>query len=215
MKKILAVFLAALMLCSALGAFALAAEKYPDPTAPANLTLTEDGVASWDASVIGEYTVPEGSEVVCVVKYRVKLFVWDYDTNRENWTYVQVGNEVVTTDTSVDFSDRMVSGKFIFSVSAIAEYTRTTASATDAFYFKKFSETVEMDRDAAVKVTPDLFKDPVDNSLAFESLVKEDNEQANTIIGFLKKIKEVFLIILRFLGYAGDLTGISEGIWND
>ena len=42
----------------------------------------------------------------------------------------------------------------------------------------------------------------------------EDDEQATGILNFFKKIKEVFMIILRFLGFAGDVTGISDEIAN-
>ena len=60
MKKFLAVFLAALMLCSAFSVLAFAEDKYPAPAAPTNLALSADGVASWDAVAVPAYTEVEG-----------------------------------------------------------------------------------------------------------------------------------------------------------
>lgn len=221
MKKILSVFLAALMVCSLFSVISFAEDKYPAPAAPANLTLTADGIASWDAVDVPAYTETEGYETACVVKYKVTLSRWDYDDKNENWIYVPTGDEIYTEETSVDFSEQMVSGKFIFAVTAVAEYSRTMHT-TDAngnpvdkiAVFKKLSDAVEMDKANAVQVVYDIYEEPVDTSIPFESLVDEDDEQAQGILSFLKKIKEVFMIILRFFGFAGDKTGISDEIRN-
>ena len=165
MKKILSVLLAALMVCSLFSVISFAEEKYPAPEAPANLTLTEDGIASWDPVAVPSFTEsdPEKYETTCVVKYKVTLSRWDYDSKNENWIYVPVGNEILTEDTSVDFSKQMVSGKFICAVTAVAEYSRTMHT-TDAdgnpvdkiAVFKKLSDVVELDKDSAVKVVYDI-----------------------------------------------------------
>ena len=219
MKKILSVFLAALMICSVFSVLSFAEDKYPAPEAPANLTFSEDGVAAWDAVAVPAYAETEGYTTACVVKYKVTLSRWDYDDKNETWKFVPTGDEFYTEETSVDFSEKMVSGKFIFAVTAVAEYARTMHT-TDAdgnpvdkiAVFKKLSDVVELDKDSAVKVVYDIYEEPVDDSIPFESLVPEDNEQANGILSFLKKIKVIFMTILRFLGFAGDVTGISDEI---
>lgn len=214
MKKILSVFLAALMLCSAFTVLAFAEEKYPAPAAPANLALTADGVASWDAVAVPAYTETDGYETTCVIQYKVTLSRWDYDAKENTWTYTQVDDEILTEDTSVDFSELMVSGKYAFAVTAVAQYTRTMLSNGKVANFNRVSETTELDKDSAVQVVYDIYEEPIDTSVPFESLVKEDDETGNFILKIVKKIKEVFAIILRFLGYAGDVTGISDEIAN-
>ena len=223
MKKVLSVFLAVLMVCSLFSVISFAEEKYPAPAAPANLALTADGIASWDAVDVPSFTEtdPEKYETSCVVKYKVTLSRWDYDDKDEKWVYVPMTDEILTAETSVDFSEFMVSGKFIFTVTAVAEYARTMHT-TDAdgnpvdkiAVFKKLSDPVKLDKANAVQVTYDIYEEPIDTSVPFESLVHEDDEQATGILNFFKKIKEVFMIILRFLGFAGDVTGISDEIAN-
>ena len=210
MKKILSVFLAALMLCSMCSVLAFGAAKYPAPDAPANLALTEDGVASWDAVAVPADAEPD---VECAISYKVTLYTWDFDDKIENWTYTQAGDEIITSETTVDLSANMVSGKYIFAVAAIAEYT-VTLSSGKVTHIKRFSDKAELDRANAVVVTKDIFAEPVDTSIPFESLVDENDAQASGILKILKKIKEVFTLILRFLGYAGDVTGITEDIRN-
>lgn len=214
MKKILSVFLAALMLCSAFTVLAFAEEKYPAPAAPGNLALTEDGVASWDAVDAPAYAETDGYETGCVITYRVTLSRWDYDDKENTWTYTQVGDEIETEETSVDFSALMVSGKYVFAVTAVANYSRTMLSNGKVATFKRISETTELDRDSAVQVVYDIYEEPIDTSVPFESLVKEDDETGNFILNIIRKIKEVFTIMLRFLGYAGEVTGISDEIEN-
>ena len=221
MKKILSVFLAALMICSAFSVLAFAEDKYPAPAAPANLALSADGAASWDAVDVPAYVETEGYTTECVVKYKVTLSRWDFDAKEENWVYMPVSEEIVTEETSVNLGEYMVSGKYIFAVTAVAEYSRTMHT-TDAdgnpvdktAVFKKLSDTVELDKDQAVQVTEDIFAEPVDTSIPFEGLVDEDDEQVSGILKIIKKIKEVFMILLRFIGYAGDKTGISDEIAN-
>ncbi len=223
MKKILSVFLAALMLCSAFSVLAFAEEKYPAPEAPANLALTAEGVASWDAVAVPSFTEanPNTYETVCTIKYRVKVSRWDFDAEEETWCYTPVSDEIVTEETSLDLREYMVSGKYIFAVTAVAEYERTMHT-TDVnnnpvdkvAKFKKLSDTVELDKANAVQITQDLFEEPIDTSIPFESLVKEDDEQANGILKILKKIKEIFMILLRFVSFAGDKTGITDEINN-
>ena len=214
MKKILSVFLAALMLCSAFTVLVFAEEKYPAPAAPANLALSADGIASWDAVAVPAYTETDGYETACAIEYKVTLSRWDFDTKENTWTYTQVGDEIVTAETSVDLGELMVSGKYAFAVTAIAQYSRTMLSNGKVAHFKRVSETTELDRDSAVQVVYDIYEEPIDTSVPFESLVKEDDETGNLILKIVKKIKEVFSIMLRFLGYAGDLTGISDEIQN-
>ena len=212
MKKVLSVFLAALMLLSAFSVISFAEEKYPEPAAPANLAFSAEGVASWDAVDVPSFTETDGYETSCVMQYEVTLARWDYDDKEETWTYVPVGGTVVTEETSLDLSAHMESGKYVFSVTAIAAYSRTMLSNGKIANFKKRSDKVDLALANAVQVTPDIFEEPVDTSIPFESLVKEDDEQAQGILKILKKIKEVFMIILRFLGFAGDVTGISDEI---
>ena len=212
MKKILSVFLAALMILSAFSVISFAEEKYPEPAKPANLTLTEDGIASWDAVDVPAYAETDGYETSCKMQYEVTLSQWNYDDKENTWDYIPVGEMIVTEETSVDLSANLESGKYIFAVTAIAAYSRTMLSNGKIAHFKKRSETAEMDKANAVQVYVDLYEEPVDTSIPFETLVKEDDEQANGILKILKKIKEVFVIILRFLGYAGDVTGISDEI---
>ena len=214
MKKILSVFLAALMICSAFSVIAFAEDKYPAPEAPANLALTAEGVASWDAVAVPAYVEVEGYETECVMQYKVTLVRWDYDDKENTWTYVASGDEIVTEETSVDLSENMVSGKYVFTVTAVAAYSRTMLSNGKVANFKKLSDSVTLDRENAVQVVEDLYAEPIDDSIPFESLVKEDDEQGNAILKILKKIKEVFMILLRFVSYAGDKTGISEEIRN-
>ena len=223
MKKILAVFLAALMICSAFSVLSFAAEnEYPVPAAPENLALTADGVASWDAVDVPTFTEanPNKYDTSCAVKYKVTLSRWDFDAKEENWTYSPVTDEIETAETTVNLSEYLVSGKYIIAVTAVAEYTRmlmneqTGEPTGKEAKFKKLSETTEMDRADAVQITEDMYAEPVDTSIPFESLVKEDDEQANGLLTILRKIKEVFAIILRFLGFAGDKTGITEEIMN-
>ena len=214
MKKLLAVFLAALMLCSAFSVLSFAEDKYPAPAAPANLALSADGIASWDAVAVPAYATEEGYETACAISYKVTLSRWDYDDKNNNWVFTPVGDEIVTYETSVDLSADMVSGKYVFAVTAVAEDARTMLSNGKVAHFKKIGETGELDLENAVQVTPDLYAEPVDTSIPFESLVKEDDEQANGILKIIKKLKEVFLILLRFIGYAGDVTGISDEIRN-
>ncbi len=214
MKKILSVFLAALMICSAFSVIAFAEDKYPAPEAPANLALTAEGVASWDAVAVPAYVEVEGYETECVMQYKVTLVRWDYDDKENTWTYVASGDEIVTEETSVDLSENMVSGKYVFTVTAVAAYSRTMLSNGKVANFKKLSDPVTLDRENAVQVVEDLYAEPIDDSIPFESLVKEDDEQGNAILKILKKIKEVFMILLRFVGYAGEKTGISEEIRN-
>ena len=212
MKKILSVFLAALMILSAFSVISFAEEKYPEPAAPANLAFSADGVASWDAVAVPSFTETEGYETSCVIQYEVTLSRWDYDDKAETWNYVPVGDTLVTEENTIDLSAGMESGKYVFSVTAIAAYSRTMLSNGKVANFKKRSDKVDLELANAVQVTPDIFAEPIDTSIPFESLVKEDDEQANGILKILKKIKEVFMIILRFLGYAGDVTGISDEI---
>ena len=214
MKKILSVFLAALLLLSAFSALSFAKEKYPAPEAPANLALTAEGIASWDAATLPAFDEEEGYETECVMQYKVTLARWDYDAREENWTYVPVGDGIETTETWADLSEHMVSGKYVFTVTAVAAYSRTMLSNGKTAVFKKLSDTVTLDLADAVQVVEDPFAEPIDDSIPFESLVGEDNEQLNGILKLLKKIKEVFMILLRFLGFAGDKTGISEEIRN-
>lgn len=217
MKKILAVFLAAIMICSAFSVLSFAAEnEYPAPAAPENLALTADGIASWDAVEVPAYTEsdPDKYDTTVTVSYKVSLSRWDYDSERNTWSFTTVSDEIVTTETSVDFSEYMVSGKYIFSVTATAEYTRTLLSNGKMATFKKISDPAALDRADAVQVTQDIFADPIDTSIPFESLVDENDETATGFLKILKKIKEVFIIILRFLGFAGEKTGISEEIRN-
>ena len=225
MKKILSVFLAALMICSAFSVMAFAEEKYPAPAAPSNLALTADGIASWDAVDVPSFTEDESGkyETTCVIKYKVTLVRWDYDDKENTWAFTPAGDEIMTEETSLDLSTYMVSGKYVFSVMAVAEYTRimhTTNTDNEGnpidktANFKKLSETVTLDRENAVQVVDDLYAEPIDDSIPFESLVDEENEQATGILKILKKIKEVFMILLRFVNYAGDKTGISEEIRN-
>ncbi len=218
MKKILAVFLAALMICSAFSVLTFAAEnEYPAPAAPENLVLTEDGIASWDPVDPPAFTEADQDkyETVCTVSYKVTLSRWDYDDKANTWTYTQVGEEISTTDTSVDFSEYLVSGKYVFAVTAIADYTRTVVASGKVANFKKIGESAVLDRDSAVQVVYDIYEEPIDTSIPFESLVDENDETASGILKLLKKIKEVFLIILRFLGFAGDVTGISDEIYGN
>ena len=219
MKKILAVFLAALMICSAFSFLAFAEDKYPAPAQPANLALSAYGIASWDAVEIPAYTEMENYETSCAIEYKVTLSRWDYDDDKENWVFVPVTDEIVTEETSVDLSDYMVSGKYIFAVTAVAKYERTMHTTDNngnpvdkIAVFRKLSDKVELEKEKAVKITPDLYEEPIDDSIPFESLVKEDDETANSFLKLLKKIKTVFLTILRFLGFAGDVTGISDEI---
>ena len=214
MKKFLSVFLAVLVLCSAFSVAVFAEEKYPAPAAPANLALTADGIASWDAVDVPAYEEMENYETVCGIEYRVTLSRWDFDDKDNLWTYTQVDDEIVTTDTTVDFSELMVSGKYTFAVTAVANYERTMLSNGKVAHFKRVGDTAELDKDSAVQVIYDLYEEPIDTSVPFESLVKEDDETGNFILKIVKKIKEVFAIMLRFLGYAGDITGISEQIEN-
>lgn len=214
MKKILSVFLAALMICSAFSVIAFAEDKYPAPEAPANLALTAEGVASWDAVAVPAYVETEGYTTACVVKYKVTLSRWDYDDKNETWNFVPTSDEIYTEETSVDFGEQMVSGKYVFTVTAVAAYSRTMLSNGKVANFKKLSDPVTLDRENAVQVVEDLYAEPIDDSIPFESLVKEDDEQGNAILKILKKIKEVFMILLRFVSYAGDKTGISEEIRN-
>ena len=214
MKKILSVFLAALMICSAFSVIAFAEDKYPAPEAPANLALTAEGVASWDAVAVPAYVETEGYTTACVVKYKVTLSRWDYDDKNETWNFVPTSDEIYTEETSVDFGEQMVSGKYVFTVTAVAAYSRTMLSNGKVANFKKLSDPVTLDRENAVQVVEDLYAEPIDDSIPFESLVKEDDEQGNAILKILKKIKEVFIILLRFVGYAGDKTGISDEIRN-
>lgn len=214
MKKMLSVLLAALMLCSAFAVIGFAEDKYPAPETPANLALTAEGIASWDAVAVPAYTETDGFETLCEIKYRVTLSRWDYDDKDNTWVYVPAGDEILTEETSVDLSANMSSGKYIFTVTAVAEYTRTMLSNGKVANFKRVSDTVELDKANAVQVTEDIFAEPIDDSIPFESLVKEDDEQANGILKIIKKIKEVIMIILRFVGYAGDKTGISDDIMN-
>ena len=221
MKKILSVFLAALMICSAFSFLAFAEDKYPAPAAPGNLALSADGIASWDAVETPAYTELEGYTTACTVKYKVTLSRWDYDDDKENWAFTPVGDEIITTETSVNLGEYMSSGKYIFAVTAVADYARTMHtqdadgnSVDKIAVFKKLSDTVELDKANAVQITPDIFSEPVDTSVPFESLVKEDDEKANGFLDIIRKIKEVFSIILRFLGFAGDKTGISDEIRN-
>ena len=125
-----------------------------------------------------------------------------------------VDDEIETEETSIDLSAEMVSGKYVFSVIAVAEYKRTMLSNGKVATFRKISDPVTLDRENAVQVVEDLYAEPIDDSIPFESLVKEDDEQGNAILKILKKIKEVFMILLRFVSYAGDKTGISEEIRN-
>ena len=113
----------------------------------------------------------------------------------------------------------MVSGRYVFAVTAVAAYERTMHTedtngnpVDKVARFKKLSDTAELDRSAAVQVTTDIFEEPIDTSIPFESLVDENNEQATGILKIIKKIKEVFMILLRFIGYAGDVTGITDEI---
>ena len=212
MKKILSVFLAALMILSAFSVISFAEEKYPAPEAPTNLAFSEAGVASWDEVAVPAYAETDGYETACTILYEVLLSRWDYDDKDNNWVYIPVGDTIVTEETSVDLSANMESGKYVFTVTAIAAYNRIMLSNGKEAKFKKRSDTVKLDLSQAVQVTQDIFAEPVDTSIPFETLVKEDDEQANGILKILKKIKEVFVIILRFLGYAGDVTGISDEI---
>ena len=212
MKKFLAVFLAALMLCSAFSVLAFAEDKYPAPAAPTNLALSADGVASWDAVDVPSFTESDDYETTCEIEYKVTLSRWDYDDKEETWTFTPVSDEIVTEETSLDLSEYMVSGKYIFAVTAVAKYTRTLLSNGKVANFKRLSDTVELDRSAAVQVTTDIFAEPIDDSVPFESLVDQDNEQATGILKIIKKIKEVFMILLRFIGYAGDVTGLTDEI---
>ena len=215
MKKILSVFLAALMICSAFSVIAFAEDKYPAPEAPANLAFSADGIASWDAVAAPTFTEDtEKYNTECTMLYKVTLARWDYDDKANTWTYVTVDDEIETEETSIDLSAEMVSGKYVFSVIAVAEYKRTMLSNGKVATFRKISDPVTLDRENAVQVVEDLYAEPIDDSIPFESLVKEDDEQGNAILKILKKIKEVFIILLRFVGYAGDKTGISEEIRN-
>ena len=214
MKKALSVFLAVLMLFSAFSVISFAEEKYPAPAAPANLALSAEGIASWDAVDTPAYVEDDDYEVKCVIAYKVTLSRWDYDDKENTWTYAPVGDEIVTEETSVDLSEGMVSGKYIFAVTAVAAYSRTMLSNGKVATFKRISDTVELDKANAVQVVEDIFAEPVDTSVPFETLVKEDDEQGNAILNIIRKIKEVVVIILRFLGYAGDVTGISDEIKN-
>ena len=214
MKKILSVFLAALMLLSAFSVIAFAEDKYPAPEAPANLALSVDGIASWDAAATPAYAEVDGYTTECTMMYKVSLARWDYDDKENTWTYVAVGDEIETEETSVDLSANMVSGKYVFTVTAVAAYKRTMNSNGKVANFKKLSDPVTLERENALQVVDDLYAEPIDDSIPFESLVKEDDEQANGILKILKKIKEVFIILLRFVGYAGEKTGISEEIRN-
>lgn len=214
MKKILSVFLAALMICSAFSVIAFAEDKYLAPEAPANLAFTAEGVASWDAVAAPAYAEVDGYETVCVMKYKVTLVRWDYDAEENTWTYVASGDEIETEETSIDLSDYMVSGKYLFTVTAVAAYSRTMLSNGKVANFKKLSDTVTLDRENAVQVVEDPFAEPIDDTVPFESLVKEDDEQGNAILKIIKKIKEVFMILLQFVKYAGEKTGISEEIRN-
>ena len=214
MKKILSVFLAALMLCSAFTVLVFAEEKYPAPAAPTNLALSADGIASWSAVAVPAYQETDGYETSCVIQYKVTLSRWDYDAEENTWSYTQVSDEIVTEETSVNFSELMVSGKYAFAVTAVANYSRTMLSNGKVANFKRVSETTELDRENAVQVIYDIYEEPIDTSVPFESLVKEDDETGNLILKIVKKIKEVISIMLRFLGYAGDVTGISDEIQN-
>ena len=214
MKKILSVFLAVIMICSAFSVLAFAEDKYPTPAAPENLALSADGIASWDAVEVASFTEPDPDkyETVCTVTYKVTLSRWDYDAEENTWSFTPVTGEISTEETSVDFSEYMVSGKYIFSVIAVAEYSRTMLSNGKVATFKKISEPAALDKADAVQVVHDIYEEPIDTSIPFESLVDEEDETATGILKLLKKIKEVFLIILRFLGFAGDVTGISDEI---
>ena len=214
MKKTLSVFLAILMLLSAFSVIAFAEDKYPAPEAPANLALSAEGVASWDAVAKPAYAEDEDYVTECTMLYKVSLARWDYDDKENTWTYVTVGDEIETEETSVDLSAYMVSGKYVFSVTAVAAYERTMKSNGKVAHFKKLSDPVQLDRANGVQVVEDIFAEPIDDSIPFESFVDENNEQANSILNILKKIKEVFMILLRFVNYAGDKTGITEDIWN-
>ena len=214
MKKVLSVFLAMLMLLSAFSVVSFAEEKYPAPAEPANLALTAEGIATWDAVDVPAYVETDGYETACAIEYRVKLLVWDYDDKDNTWGYVQVGDEIVAPDATADLSAGMKSGKYGFSVTAVANYSRTMLSNGKVANFKRVSEEVVLDKANAVSVTYDLYAEPIDDSIPFESLVPEDQEQANLVLKFLKKFKEVVIIILRFLGYAGDVSGISDEIAN-
>ena len=220
MKKILSVFLAVLMLCSAFSVLCLAADKYPAPAAPTNLALSADGIASWDAVAAPAYEEDSAFETTCAIEYRVSLSRWDYDFDDNTWRYVKVADEVTTAETSYDFSGSMVSGKYLFAVTAVAVYSRTK-KPTDAepeggktANFKRVGETAEMDKANAVEVTLDIYAEPIDTSVPLEILVRKEDKTGNYILKIVRKIKEVIEIMLRFVGYAGDVSGITEEINN-
>ena len=88
------------MVCSLFSVISFAEDKYPAPAAPANLALTADGIASWDAVDVPAYAETEGYDTVCVVKYKVTLSRWDYDDKNETWKFVPTGDEIFMSDQS-------------------------------------------------------------------------------------------------------------------
>ena len=154
MKKVLSVFLAALMVCSLFSVISFAEEKYPAPAAPANLALTADGIASWDAVDVPAYAETEGYVPVTKKAQQDPAYLEYLSlSGTDNDTHYSIkidASKLLVAHTSDTFTTPVFNGSASLRDAAgqlienVTKSVRRKETLNDAYFDKLYSDTTAL-----------------------------------------------------------------------